>query len=54
MFLINDLNWFEDLSEFDGGFIKICKKEVMQDVSLKIIFKIQKNYTNFIMIYYFY
>ena len=37
MFLINDLNWFEDLSEFDGGFIKICKKEVMQEVSLKII-----------------
>ena len=29
MFLINDLNWFEDLSEFDGGFMKICKK-VMQ------------------------
>ena len=36
MFLINDLNWFEDLSEFDGGFMRICKKEVMQVFPCKL------------------
>ena len=47
---VNNLEWIEDTSHINEDFIK----KVMEDIFLKLMFNILKNYMNFTMIYHFY
>ena len=52
---VNNFEWIKDTSQFNEDFIKkTIMKKVMKDIFLKLMFKILKNYVNFVMIYYFY
>ena len=51
---VNNFEWIEETSQFDGDFTKTIMKKVMKDIFLKLMFNILKNYTNVIMIYHFY
>ena len=51
---MNAFIWVEDLLEFDGDFIKSCAEKIEKDIFSWLIFSIQKNCINFIMIYCFY
>ena len=51
---VNNFEWIEEPSQFNEDFIKIIMKKVTKDIFLKLMFNIQKNYMNFIMIYHFY
>ena len=51
---VNNFEWIEDTSQFNEDFIKTIMKKVMNDIFLKLIFNILKNYMSFIMIYHIY
>ena len=51
---VNNFEWIEDTSQFNEDFIKTIMKKVMNDIFLKLIFSILKNYMSFIMIYHIY
>ena len=53
---VKDFKWVKKrkLSEFNEDFIKNMMKIVVQDIFLKKILIIQKNYLIFIKIYHFY
>ena len=50
---VNNFEWIEDTSQFNEDFIKTIMKKVMNDIFLKLIFSILKNYMSF-MIYHIY
>ena len=47
---INNFNWIEDTFQFNEDFIKTIIKKVIQDIFLKLMFNILKNYMNFLII----
>ena len=51
---VNKFQWIEDTSQFNEYFIKNIMKKVMEDILLKLMFNILKNYMNFKIIYHFY
>ena len=51
---VNNFEWIEDTSQVNEDFIKTIMKKVMNDIFLKLIFNILKNYMSFIMIYHIY
>ena len=53
---VNGFKWVKkkNLSEFNKNFVKNIMKLVMQDIFLRHILIIQKNYLIFIRIYHFY
>ena len=48
---VYNFGWIKDTSQFNE---KTIMKKVMQDILLKLMFNLRKNYMNFIMIYHFY
>ena len=50
---VNGFRWVNDVSRFNEDFIKITMKIVMQDISLKQMQSIQKNYLVLIKSYHF-
>ena len=42
----DNFEWIKDTSKFNENFIKTILKKVMNDISLKLMFKIFKNYMN--------
>ena len=51
---VNKFEWIENIAQFNEDFIKNIMKKVIKDISSKLMFNIQKNYMNFIMICHFY
>ena len=51
---VNNFEWINDNSQFNGDFIKTITKTVMKDIFLKSMFNILKNCMTFTIIYYFY
>ena len=51
---VNKFESIEDTYQFYEDFIKTIMKKVMNDIFLKLMFKILKSFMNFIMIYPFY
>ena len=51
---VNNFEWINDNSQFNGDFIKTITKKVMKDIFLKSMFNILKNCMTFTIIYYFY
>ena len=47
---INNFNWIKDTFQFNEDFIKTIIKKVIQDIFLKLMFNILKNYMNFLII----
>ena len=47
---ISNFNWIEDTFQFNEDFIKTIIKKVIQDIFLKLMFNILKNYMNFLII----
>ena len=52
--LVNNFEWIKDTSQFNEDFIKDCNEESDEDVLMKLMFNILKNYMKFIMNYNFY
>ena len=55
-FPVNNLDWIKDISQFNEDFIKNYNEEsdFIEEIFLKLIFNILKNYMDFVMIYHFY
>ena len=55
-FPVNNFDWIKDISQFNEDFIKNYNEEsdFIEEIFLKLIFNILKNYMDFIMIYHFY
>ena len=52
---VNNFEWIKDSSQFNEDFIKnYIGESVINEIFLKLMFNIFKNYMYFIMIYYFY
>ena len=55
-FPVNNFDWIKDISQFNEDFIKNYNEEsdFIEEIFLKLIFNILKNYMDFVMIYHFY
>ena len=51
---VNKFEWIEDTSQFNEDFIENYKEKIDKDIFSKLIFIIQENVMNFIMICLFY
>ena len=53
---VNNFDWIKDISQFNEDFIKNYNEEsdFIEEIFLKLIFNILKNYMDFVMIYHFY
>ena len=51
---LNKFEWIEDTSQFNEDFIENYKEKIDKDIFSKLIFIIQENVMNFIMICLFY
>ena len=51
---LNNFEWLKHTSQFNKDFIKNYDEKAMNDIFLKLVFNILKNYMTFTMIYFFY
>ena len=51
---VNKFEWIEDTSQFNEDFIENYNEKIDKDIFSKLIFIIQQNVMNFIMIWLFY
>ena len=51
---LNNFEWIKHTSQFNKDFIKNYDEKAMNDIFLKLVFNILKNYMTFTMIYFFY
>ena len=51
---LNNFEWIKHTSQFNKDFIKNYDEKAMNDILLKLVFNILKNYMTFTMIYFFY
>ena len=50
---LNNFEWLKHTSQFNKDFIKNYDEKAMNDIFLKLVFNILKNYMTFTMIYFF-
>ena len=50
---LNNFEWIKHTSQFNKDFIKNYDEKAMNDILLKLVFNILKNYMTFTMIYFF-
>ena len=50
---LNNFEWIKHTSQFNKDFIKNYDEKAMNDIFLKLVFNILKNYMTFTMIYFF-